>query len=111
MLINGEKFIKFKKNRRAYYALILFCVVFFLSLFSELIANDKPLIVKYKNSYYFPIIFSYNDDFFGGDFPTEANYKDITIRQNIEQNGWMFMPLVPYSFNTVDYETRGVFTE
>lgn len=104
MLINGEKFIKFKKNRRAYYALILFCVVFFLSLFSELIANDKPLIVKYKNSYYFPIVFSYNDDFFGGDFPTEANYKDITIRQNIEQNGWMFMPLVPYSFNTVDYE-------
>lgn len=104
MFINGEKFNKFKKNKRAFYALILFAIVFVLSLFSELIANDKPLIVKYKNNYYFPIVFNYNDDFFGGDFPTEANYKDITIKQNIEQNGWMLMPFVPYSFNTVDYE-------
>lgn len=104
MFINGEKFNKFKKNKRAFYALILFAIVFVLSLFSELIANDKPLIVKYKNNYYFPIVFNYNDDFFGGDFPTEANYKDITIKQNIEQNGWMLMPIVPYSFNTVDYE-------
>lgn len=104
MIINREKITKFRKNKRAFGALVIFTLVFIFSLFSELIANDKPLIIKYKNSYFFPIFQSYSDKSFGGDFPTEANYKDIVIRQNIEKNGWMIMPLVPYSFNTVDYE-------
>jgi microcin C transport system permease protein len=104
MVINREKIAKFKKNKRAFWALVIFGIIFIISLCSELIANDKPLIVKYNNSYYFPIFQTYNDNFFGGDFPTEANYKDIEIRQNIEQKGWMVMPFIPYSFNTVDYE-------
>ena len=104
MIVNREKITKFRKNKRAFGAFVIFTLVFIFSLFSELIANDKPLIIKYKNSYFFPIFQSYSDKSFGGDFPTEANYKDIVIRQNIEKNGWMIMPLVPYSFNTVDYE-------
>ena len=101
---NSEKWKIFKSNTRAYVSLILFAAIFVLSLFSELISNDKPLIVKYKGGYFFPIIQTYNDAFFGGDFPTEANYKDAFIRNNINNNGWMIMPLIPYSYNTVDYE-------
>ena len=78
--------------------------VFVLSLFSELIANDKPLILKYNNQYYFPIFQAYNETEFGGDFPTPADYRDELIRRNIEENGWMIMPIIPFSFNTVDYD-------
>ena len=74
-----------------------------LSLFSEFIANDSPLIVSYKNKLYFPIFQTYTDADFGGDFPTPADYKDEFIIKNIEDNGWMIMPIIPFSFNTVDF--------
>lgn len=99
----SEKIAIFCKNRRAFWSLILFFAVFILSLFSELIANDKPLIIKYNNHYLFPSIHTYSDAYLGGDFPTEANYKDKLIKENIAKNGWMLMPPIPYSFNTVDY--------
>lgn len=98
-----EKLHIFKKNKRAYVSWCLLCLVFFVSLFSELIANDKPLIVKYNNELYLPVFHEYTDEFWGGDFPTSADYKDTLIQSNIQKNGWMIMPLIPYSFNTVDY--------
>ncbi len=94
----------FCKNKRAFGALIIFLCVFVLSLFSELIANDKPLIMRYKNELYFPVFKTYTDADFGGDFPTEANYKDPFIVKNINENGWMLMPPLEFSFNTIDYE-------
>lgn len=102
MLIK-DKIQIFCKNRRAFWSLTFFVCVFVLSLFSDLIANDKPLIVKYKNQLLFPIFNQYSDKFFSGDFPTEADYKDPLMIKNINQNGWMIMPPIPYSFNTVDY--------
>lgn len=99
----SEKVHIFCKNKRAFGSLVIFSVIFVLSLFSELLANDKPLIVKYNNQYLFPAVHTYSDAFFGGDFPTAANYKDKLIKDNITQNGWMIMPPIPYSFNTVDY--------
>lgn len=98
-----EKINIFNKNKRAYISLLLFLFMFIVSLFSELIANDKPLIVKYKGRFLFPIFTTYSDEFFGGDFPTPADYKDKLIIQNINENGWMVMPIIPFSFNTVDY--------
>lgn len=97
----------FKKNRRAYVSLCLLGIIFFISLFSELIANNKPLIVKYNNDYYFPVLHNYSDEFFGGDFPTSADFKDVLIQNNIQKNGWALMPPIPYSFNTVDYYLDG----
>lgn len=94
----------FCKNKRAFGALIIFLCVFVLSLFSELIANDKPLIMRYKNEFYFPVFKTYTDADFGGDFPTEANYKDPFIVKNIKDNGWMLMPPLEFSFNSIDYE-------
>lgn len=99
----AEKVHIFCNNRRAFWSLVLFLSIFIISLFSELIANDKPLIVKYNNQILFPAVKTYSDAFFGGDFPTAANYNDRLIKENIRQNGWMIMPPIPYSFNTVDY--------
>lgn len=99
----AEKISIFKKNKRAYCSFLLLIFIFVLSLFSELISNDKPLIIKYKNELYFPVFHNYSDEFWGGDFPTAANYSDSLIQNNIKQNGWLIMPPIPYSFNTVDY--------
>lgn len=99
----GEKIHIFYQNKRAFYSLVLFMGLFILSLFSELIANDKPLIVKYKNSFYFPVFNEYTDLFWGGDFPTAADYADKLTVRNIQKDGWMIKPLIPYSYNTVDY--------
>ena len=102
-MVMREKVCKFYKNKRAVWSLLLFSFIFLLSLFSNLIANDKPLIVKYNNQILFPTFQQYSDKFFGGDFPTVADYKDKLIINNINQNGWMIMPIIPYSYNTVDY--------
>lgn len=101
--VNKRRIRVFQKNRRAYFSLLAFVVVFILSLFSEFIANDKPFIVKYEGSFYFPIVKEYNETIFGGDFPTKTDYKDSYIRDNINQKGYMVFPIIPYSFKTVDY--------
>ena len=94
----------FAANRRALTALVAFVAVFALTLLAELIANDRPLLLKYDGKLYFPVFAEYTEQEFGGDFPTPADYRDEFVRQNIEKNGWMIMPPVPFSFNTVDYD-------
>lgn len=100
----AEKLKTLRKSRRAYISLLIFCAVFLLSLFAELLANDQPLLVKYKDGFYFPVFKTYSEQAFGGDFPTPADYRDPYIRDNINRNGYMVFPLFPYSFNTIDYE-------
>lgn len=97
---------KFCQNRRAYWSAILFGIIMLLSFAAEFIANDNPLIVSYKNKLYFPVFINYTDADFGGDFPTPADYKDEFIIDNINQNGWMLMPPIPFSFNTVDFRMK-----
>lgn len=99
-----QRFTAFKQNKRAKISALLFILIFIVSVFSELIANDKPLLLKYKGNFYFPIAITYTDKFFGGDFPTPADYQDKYITENIKNNGWMLMPPIPFSYNTVDYE-------
>lgn len=94
----------FARNRRALISLTIFLIMFVVTLFSELLANDKPLIIKYDGNWYFPIVQEYSDLTFGGDFPTAADYKDHFIVDNINQKGWMLQTLIPFSFNTVDYD-------
>jgi microcin C transport system permease protein len=93
----------FFRNKRAKYSLLIFISLLLVSIFSELIANDKPLIVKYDSHWYFPIFVDYTEQEFGGDFPTSADYKDPLIANNVKAKGWMLFPIIPYSFNTVDY--------
>lgn len=102
-MINNRIKQKFKSNKRAYWASVIFGIVMIISFLAEFIANDKPLILKYHDNFYFPIFKTYTDMNFGGDFPTPADYRDQYIVTNINQNGWMIMPLIPYSYNTVDF--------
>ncbi len=94
----------FRANRRGYYSLIIFLWLFGLSLFAEFIANDKPIVVYYDGAYYFPIFMEYPETTFGGDFPTEADYRDPYIQERIREKGWMIWPPIPYSYDTIIYE-------
>lgn len=101
-----DRFQSFKKQRRAYVALILFVGIFLVSLLSPIIANDKPLFVWYKGGAYFPIVHDYTDAFFGGSLPTYADYKDPYTVDQIKQNGFMIMPIIPFSFDTINYDLQ-----
>ena len=80
---------KFAQNRRGYWSLILFGLLFLAAMCSELIANDRPLIVSYQNRLYVPVLKNYPETTFGGDFASFANYRDPYIADKITQNGWM----------------------
>lgn len=99
-----KRFYKFKKNKRAFYSLIIFIFIFVISCFSELITNDKPILVKYKDSYYFPIIKKYAETKFGGDFETEADYLDPYLISLIKQDGFIIMPFFKYHHDTINYQ-------
>lgn len=100
---------KYIKNKRSKVSFGILMLMLCLSMFAEFIANDKPIMVKYDGQYMFPIVKVYTDARFGGDFPTEANYKDELIKTNINENGYMIMPIIEFSYNTVDYELNEPF--
>ncbi|WP_373085894.1 ABC transporter permease [Sneathiella sp.] len=101
--INRRRLDNFKANRRGYWSMIFFVVLFVLSLFAEMIANDKPLIVSYDNQLYFPFLVAYPETDFGGDFETEADYRDPFVADLINENGWQIWPLIRYSYTTINY--------
>ncbi|MGS4983359.1 microcin C transport system permease protein [Pseudosulfitobacter pseudonitzschiae] len=126
--LNKRRWNNFRKNRRAFWSLWIFAVLFGLSLFAEFLANDKPILVRYQGEFYTPIWNFYPETDFGGDFQTEAVYRDPEVKcliatggmdacfddpdaliadaadgeidgQKIDR-GWSIWPLIPYSFNT-----------
>ncbi|WP_439156469.1 ABC transporter permease [Yoonia sp.] len=128
--LNQRRWRNFKRNRRATWSLIIFGVLFGLSLFAEFIANDKPILVSYQNELRMPIFSFYSEQDFGGDFPTEAGYKDIEVQclivtgglvdcfdmpeeliaavesgETVDiagfEPGWIVWPIIPYSYNTI----------
>lgn len=79
-------------------------MLFTASLFAEFIANDKPLLIQFKGDYYFPVLRTYSEKMFGGYFEVEAEYKDLFVQDLIENSGgWIIWPLVPYSYQTIDF--------
>ena len=129
-LLNQRRWRNFRRNRRAYWSLIVFSILFGVSLFAEFIANDKPIVVNYRGELFMPIFNFYPETAFGGDLPTEAIYVDIEVQcliisggvidcfddpegiiedgQDGEvlgadiEKGWMVWPLVPYSYKTIN---------
>lgn len=95
---------RFKANRRGYVSLWLFAILFVLTLGAELLSNDRPLVVRYQDEFYYPVLFEYNETVFGGDFDTPADYLDPYIRDRLSANGnfAVFAPN-PYSYNTLNY--------
>ncbi|HZS85839.1 MAG TPA: ABC transporter permease [Stellaceae bacterium] len=101
--LTRRRLANFRGNRRGFWSLWIFLLLFVVSLFAEFIANDKPLFVDYKGRWYFPVLVTYPETTFGGDFPTEADYRDPFVQKEIEANGWMVWPLIPFSYSTINY--------
>ncbi|MDA9208339.1 ABC transporter permease [Octadecabacter sp.] len=127
--LNKRRWTNFTRNRRAYWSLWIFLFLFILSLFAEFLANDKPILVKYQGEIRMPVFNFYSEQAYGGDFPTEAEYKDIEVKCLIEtggledcfyepeeliaaaqtgeiddadfEKGWLLWPPIPYSYNTI----------
>ncbi len=126
--LNQRRWRNFRRNGRAYWSLVIFTVLFTLSLFAEFIANDKPILVNFRGEYRMPIFSFYPETAYGGDFRTEAVYRDPEVQCLVKtggleecfddpeglieavdageelggdfQKGWMIWPPIPYSFNT-----------
>lgn len=127
--LNQRRLRNFRANKRAFWSLIIFSVMFIASLFAEFYANDKPVLMKHNGSYYMPIFNFYPETAFGGDLPTEAQYKyqdvqclivtgglescwddpegiledaqDGEVEGEAINKGWIIWPLIPYRYNTI----------
>ena len=130
--LQRRRLSNFRANRRALWSLWIFGALFFLTLFAEFVANDHPLLVSYKGELHTPIFNFYSETDFGGDFRTEASYADPELQClivtgglpdvcfvgpvaakeiiadvadgsfEVDNEGWILWPLIPYKFNTVD---------
>jgi len=99
--INERRWRNFKANRRGYWSLWIFLTLFIVSLFAEVIANDRPILVRYKGETLFPILVDYPEEKFGG-FLAVTDYKDPVILEEIESHGWILWPPIRYSYNSIN---------
>lgn len=96
--------LRFRRNKLGYRSLVVFCIIFVLSLFAELVANDKPLVARYQGDFYFPLAKTYPEKTFGGDFETETDFHDPFIRAQLARAGnWAVFPPVPYGPKSINY--------
>ncbi len=99
---------RFTRNRRGYWSLLLFLTLFTLCLMAELISNDLPLLIRYEGKFYLPVFAAYPETTFGGDFDTEADYKDQFILEMLEKPGnYVIFPINRHSYNTINQEIAG----
>ena len=102
--LTTRRFQIFRSNRRGWWSMWIFALLFFVSLFAEFVANDKPLLIYYQQSLYFPIFKAFPETEFGGDFQTEADYGDPFVKQLIQKEGWMLWPPIRYHHQTVAWD-------
>ena len=96
--------LRFKSNRRGYWSLIIFSILFGISLIAEVVSNDKPLVVRYNGEWMFPMVTTYSEKAFGGDFETPADYLDPFIQEQFEKDGnFAIYPINRYSYDTLNY--------
>ena len=99
--LTRRRWRNFRANRRGYVSLWIFLALFALSLCAELLANEKPLLISYDGGTYVPVLVSYPETTFGGDFPTEADYTDPFVQELIAEKGWILWPPVRFSYDTI----------
>ncbi|MCK5374043.1 MAG: ABC transporter permease, partial [Alphaproteobacteria bacterium] len=106
--ITKRRLAQFKANKRGFWSLWIFSALLFIAFNTGFIANDKPLLLSYKGDLYFPVFVDYPETTFGGDFETEAEYRDPYVKELIigknGDEGWMLWPLIPFSYDTINYD-------
>jgi ABC-type microcin C transport system duplicated ATPase subunit YejF/ABC-type microcin C transport system permease subunit YejE len=105
--LNRRRLANFRANRRGYWALWVFAALLVVSLSAELIANDRPLLVRYDGRFYFPVVRDYPETAFGGFLETEADYNDPAVQALIRERGWIVWPPIPYSYDTLVLDLPG----
>ncbi len=101
---NQQRWQRFRRNRLGHASLLVFIVLCVISLFAEVLSNDKPLVLSYNGALYFPLFHTYPESTFGGDFQTPADYLDPYIRDRFSRPGnWAIYPLNTYSYDTINY--------
>ena len=98
-----RRFANFKANKRGYISFLILLTLFTASLFAEFIASDKPILVSYRGHLYMPVFQHLSETVFGGEFETEADYRDPYIAKHIKAEGWMVWPMIHYSYATINY--------
>lgn len=107
--MNQRRLRNFKANRRGYWSLWIFLALFFVTLIAEFIANDKPLLLKYNDEFYYPVFVDYPESIFGG-FYAKTDYKDPFIQEQIEKaGGWIIWPVIRYSYKSINREAVQAF--
>ncbi|HVY19519.1 MAG TPA: ABC transporter permease [Bauldia sp.] len=101
--INQRRLANFRKNRRGTWSLVIFIVIFVLTLFAEFISNDRPVIAMYKGELLFPAVIDYPEEKFGG-FLATTDFRDPFIQDEVLAHGWMVWPPIRYSYRTVNNE-------
>ena len=101
--ITRRRLHHFSANRRGFWSLWIFLILFFISLFAEGVANDKPLLVIFGERFIFPVFETIPETEFGGEFATETEYRDEFVRDLIEKKGKIYWSLIPYSYDTINY--------
>ncbi len=104
--LTERRLANFRRNRRGVWSLWIFGFLFFITLFAEVIANDKPLLVRYDGAFYAPVFVDYPETTFGGEFLTEADYRDPFVAGLINAKGWMVWPPIRYSYDTINYDLK-----
>jgi microcin C transport system permease protein len=104
--LTRRRLANFRANRRGYWSLWLFLALFGASLCAELLANDRPLLVRYDGAFYVPVFQAYPETAFGGFLPTEADYRDPEVAELIREKGWMVWPPVRYRYDTINFALR-----
>ena len=102
--LTRRRLAKFRNNKRGFWSLWIFLLLFVLSLGADIVANDRPLLIVQDGKPYFPIFVEYAETDFGGFFPSAANYQDPYLLELIQSKGWILWPPVPFSYDTVDYD-------
>ncbi|MEM7364086.1 MAG: ABC transporter permease [Pseudomonadota bacterium] len=106
--LTRRRLANFRANKRGFWSLVIFLALFSFTLVAELVANDKPLVISYQGTLYFPIVKTYAETEFGGEFRVEADYREHHVQDLItESGGWMIWPLIPFSHDTIDYYLAG----
>jgi microcin C transport system permease protein len=108
--LNARRWRNFKSNKRGYWSLWLFLVLFVISLLANFIANDQPLFIHYDGKTFFPVLFTYPDTDFGDDLGTAADYRDAHLKQFLaDHHATVIMPPIPFSDSTIDSNPPSAF--